>query len=45
MSLKGKIVFVTGATSGIGAAKALAFAAEGAAWRNSTRAASTTGKR
>jgi NADP-dependent 3-hydroxy acid dehydrogenase YdfG len=30
MSLKGKIVFVTGATSGIGAATALAFAAEGA---------------
>ncbi len=30
MSLKGKIVFVTGASSGIGAATALAFAAEGA---------------
>jgi NADP-dependent 3-hydroxy acid dehydrogenase YdfG len=30
MSLKGRIVFVTGASSGIGAATALAFAAEGA---------------
>jgi NADP-dependent 3-hydroxy acid dehydrogenase YdfG len=30
MSLKGKIVFVTGASSGIGAATALAFAVEGA---------------
>jgi 3-hydroxy acid dehydrogenase / malonic semialdehyde reductase len=30
MSLKGKTVFVTGASSGIGAATALAFAAEGA---------------
>jgi 3-hydroxy acid dehydrogenase/malonic semialdehyde reductase len=30
MSLKGKIVFVTGASAGIGAATALAFAAEGA---------------
>jgi NADP-dependent 3-hydroxy acid dehydrogenase YdfG len=30
MTLKGKIVFVTGASSGIGAAAALAFAAEGA---------------
>jgi len=30
MNLKGKIVFVTGASSGIGAATALAFAAEGA---------------
>jgi 3-hydroxy acid dehydrogenase / malonic semialdehyde reductase len=30
MGLKGKIVFVTGASSGIGAATALAFAAEGA---------------
>ncbi len=30
MSLKGKLVFVTGASSGIGAATALAFAAEGA---------------
>lgn len=30
MTLKGKIVFVTGASSGIGAATALAFAAEGA---------------
>ena len=30
MSLKGKIVFVTGASSGIGAATALAFASEGA---------------
>jgi 3-hydroxy acid dehydrogenase / malonic semialdehyde reductase len=30
MSLKGKIVFVTGASSGIGAATALAFAAQGA---------------
>jgi 3-hydroxy acid dehydrogenase/malonic semialdehyde reductase len=30
MSLQGKIVFVTGASSGIGAATALAFAAEGA---------------
>jgi 3-hydroxy acid dehydrogenase/malonic semialdehyde reductase len=30
MSLKGKIVFVTGASSGIGAATALKFAAEGA---------------
>ncbi len=30
MDLKGKIVFVTGASSGIGAATALAFAAEGA---------------
>ena len=30
MKLKGKIVFVTGASSGIGAATALAFAAEGA---------------
>jgi NADP-dependent 3-hydroxy acid dehydrogenase YdfG len=30
MSLKGKIVFVTGASSGIGAATTLAFAAEGA---------------
>jgi NADP-dependent 3-hydroxy acid dehydrogenase YdfG len=30
MSIKGKIVFVTGASSGIGAATALAFAAEGA---------------
>jgi NADP-dependent 3-hydroxy acid dehydrogenase YdfG len=30
MSLNGKIVFITGASSGIGAATALAFAAEGA---------------
>ena len=30
MSLEGKIVFITGASSGIGAATALAFAAEGA---------------
>jgi NADP-dependent 3-hydroxy acid dehydrogenase YdfG len=30
MNLKGKIVFITGASSGIGAATALAFAAEGA---------------
>lgn len=30
MALKGKIIFVTGASSGIGAATALAFAAEGA---------------
>jgi NADP-dependent 3-hydroxy acid dehydrogenase YdfG len=30
MTLKGKIIFVTGASSGIGAATALAFAAEGA---------------
>jgi NADP-dependent 3-hydroxy acid dehydrogenase YdfG len=30
MSLKGKIVFITGASSGIGAATSLAFAAEGA---------------
>jgi NADP-dependent 3-hydroxy acid dehydrogenase YdfG len=30
MSLKGKIVFITGASTGIGAATALAFAAEGA---------------
>ena len=30
MSLKGKVVFVTGASAGIGAATALAFAAEGA---------------
>lgn len=30
MSLKGRVVFVTGASSGIGAATALAFAAEGA---------------
>ena len=30
MSLKGKIVFITGASSGIGAATALAFASEGA---------------
>ena len=30
MSLKGKIVFITGASSGIGASTALAFAAEGA---------------
>jgi NADP-dependent 3-hydroxy acid dehydrogenase YdfG len=30
MSLKGKIVFITGASGGIGAATALAFAAEGA---------------
>ena len=30
MSLKGKIVFITGASAGIGAATALAFAAEGA---------------
>jgi 3-hydroxy acid dehydrogenase/malonic semialdehyde reductase len=30
MSLKGKIVFITGASSGIGASTAYAFAAEGA---------------
>ena len=30
MSLNGKIVFITGASAGIGAATALAFAAEGA---------------
>jgi len=30
MSLKGKIVFVTGASAGIGAATALAFAEQGA---------------
>ena len=30
MSFKGKVVFVTGASSGIGAATTLAFAAEGA---------------
>ena len=30
MNLKGKIVFITGASAGIGAATALAFAAEGA---------------
>ena len=30
MSLNGKIVFITGASSGIGAATTLAFAAEGA---------------
>jgi 3-hydroxy acid dehydrogenase/malonic semialdehyde reductase len=30
MSLKGKVVFITGASAGIGAAAALAFAAEGA---------------
>ena len=30
MKLKGKIVFITGASAGIGAATALAFAAEGA---------------
>jgi 3-hydroxy acid dehydrogenase/malonic semialdehyde reductase len=30
MSIKGKLVFITGASSGIGAATALAFAAEGA---------------
>src|SRR5579863_2447375 len=30
MGLKGKIVFVTGASAGIGAATAMAFAAEGA---------------
>jgi NADP-dependent 3-hydroxy acid dehydrogenase YdfG len=30
MDLKGKIVFITGASSGIGAATALAFAGEGA---------------
>ena len=30
MSLKGKIVFITGASAGIGAATALAFASEGA---------------
>ena len=30
MSLKGKVVFITGASAGIGAATALAFAAEGA---------------
>jgi len=30
MSLKGKIVFITGASGGIGAATAMAFAAEGA---------------
>jgi 3-hydroxy acid dehydrogenase/malonic semialdehyde reductase len=30
MTLKGKTVFITGASSGIGAATALAFAAEGA---------------
>src|ERR1035441_9609785 len=29
MSLKGKIVFITGASSGIGAATALAFASQG----------------
>src|ERR1700735_3227656 len=30
MSLKGKIVFITGASAGIGAATALAFASQGA---------------
>ncbi len=30
MSLKGKIVFITGASAGIGAATAMAFAGEGA---------------
>ena len=30
MNLKGKIVFITGASAGIGAATAMAFAAEGA---------------
>ena len=29
MSLKGKVVFITGASAGIGAATALAFVAEG----------------
>ena len=48
MSLKGKVVFITGASSGIGAATALAFASEGArlllAARRASKLASVAAK-
>lgn len=43
MDLKGKIVFITGASAGIGAATALAFAAEGARLLLSAKARRKTG--